>query len=200
MSLTKSSLGAKCAHLASICPALQHALARSGLPPLHRRGRNFTTLVQIICEQSVSLASARAVFARIRPGVLNITPAAIRATPALQLRAAGLTRSKVRAVQELATALLTGELDLASLSRRSDQDVIRTLSSLHGIGPWTAEVYLLFALQRDDIWPSADVALLTSIQRLLNLNERPRPIPVALLRLAGNLIEASPRAYSGTTI
>ena len=174
--MNKSSLRAKCAQLASSCPALSHALSRSGAPPLQRRAQNFATLVQIICEQSVSLASAQAVFSRIKQGVDALTPKALEETPALKLRAAGLTGSKVRTIHELANAIRLGRLDLAALKHLPDHGVTGELTNIHGIGPWTAQVYLIFALQRADVWPAADVALQTSMQRLLSLTERPSAI------------------------
>jgi len=148
-------------------------LERLGPPPLWRREPGFPTLVHMILEQQVSLASARAVFDRLLGAVPRLTPERFVALEASELRGLGFSRQKIRYCRALAEALLEGSLDLSKLERLEDEGVRRELVRLPGIGPWTAEVYLLMALGRPDVWPVGDLALAVSAQDVLGLEERP---------------------------
>ncbi|MDY7094884.1 MAG: DNA-3-methyladenine glycosylase 2 family protein [Acidobacteriota bacterium] len=148
-------------------------LERLGPPPLWRREPGFPTLVHMILEQQVSLASARAVFDRLLRSVAELTPERFAALQADELRGLGFSRQKIRYCHGLAAALLDGSLDLSKLDEMENEDVRRELVRLPGIGPWTAEVYLLMALGRPDAWPVGDLALAVAAQDVLELEERP---------------------------
>ena len=137
------------------------------------RPTGFATLVQIILEQQVSLASGRAGFQRL--AALTGSPTADRIatlTPA-DLRRAGLTRQKAEYIHRLAVATARGEFDPATLRRLGDDEARAALVSLKGIGPWSADVYLLMALRRADAWPAGDLALQIAAMEVMRLRELP---------------------------
>jgi DNA-3-methyladenine glycosylase II len=148
---------------------------RHGPPPLWDRRPGFETLVSIVLEQQVSLGSAAAALARLRAAAGAIDPVAVAGLGEAGARAAGLTRQKARFVVGLATARLTGELDLEALRTADDDDARGSLMALLGVGRWTADIYLLMALCRPDIWPDGDLALATALARLKGLDRRPTP-------------------------
>lgn len=147
--------------------------ARWGAPPLWARDPGFATLVKIILEQQVSLASAQATFDRLARAVDPLTPAGVLALDDDALRGLGFSRQKSRYVRHLAEALTAGTLDLAALATQDDDSVRRQLIALKGIGPWSAEIYLLMALRRADAWPAGDLALQVAAQEIKGLAARP---------------------------
>jgi DNA-3-methyladenine glycosylase II len=168
--------------LAAVDPDLAAIVERHGPPPLWRREPGFETLVRIVLEQQVSLASGRAAYHRLGGTVGSVSPTILAETDQEMLESAGLTRQKARYLRELGSAAATGTLDLDGLADLDDTAVRRALCAIPGVGPWTADVYLLMALRRPDVWPAADIALATSARRVKQLPERPDP--VALERLA----------------
>jgi len=171
--LTTRSLRAAAARLAATDPALAGSVARYGPPPLWARDASFASLVHLILEQQVSLASAQAAFDRLA-GALDgeVQPAALLTLSDDQLRAIGFSRQKTGYARGLAAALLDG-FDLAALTRLPDDEVRARLTSLKGIGPWTADIYLTMCLLRPDAWPHGDLALATSAHVVLDLGQRP---------------------------
>jgi DNA-3-methyladenine glycosylase II len=137
-----------------------------GPPPFWTRRPGFGTLLHIILEQQVSLASARAAYQRLLALADPVTPEQFMTFDDAALRAAGLSGQKATYGRELARALLTGSLDLAGLSRSDDDSARAALLGIKGIGPWTAEIYLLMALRRPDVWPTGDLALAIAIQHV----------------------------------
>ena len=144
-----------------------------GPPPLWRRRPSFATLVRIILEQQVSLNAARAVFNRLSVAVAPFSAVAVRRLDERILREAGLTRQKRVYIRALAEAVATGRLRLNALAAMPDNDVREALMQIKGIGPWTADIYLLMALRRADIWPRGDLALDTA---LTQIKHRGRPL------------------------
>jgi DNA-3-methyladenine glycosylase II len=134
-------------------------VARHGPPPLWARPPGFGTLIHIILEQQVSLASARAAYDRLVLRLGELTPRGVLESTDEELRADGFSRQKNRYVRALAAALEDGALDLVAVAALDDAEVRTALVALPGIGPWTAEVYLLSALRRPDTWPTGDIAL-----------------------------------------
>src|SRR5262245_26762581 len=131
------------------------ALLRSqGPPPLWGRPQGFRTLVKIILEQQVSLASADAVYRRLLASIAPFGPESVAAAGAARLRALGVTRQKAAYTVHLAGAILDGRLDLDAVARMDDAGASAALTRLPGIGPWTAQIYLLMALRRPDVWPA----------------------------------------------
>ncbi|MCS7040039.1 MAG: GrpB family protein [Caldilineales bacterium] len=161
--------------LASRDPHLAAIVAAHGPPPLWQRPPGFATLLAIILEQQVSLASAQAAFRRLRALADPLTPATFLALDDATLRTIGFSRQKTAYGRELAQALLTGALNLEVLADLDDEEALHILTRLKGIGRWTATVYLLEALLRPDVWPADDLALATAVQTALQWPRRPSP-------------------------
>ena len=157
-------------------PALRAVLARYGPPPLWAREPGFPTLVLLILEQQVSLASARAAYDRLLVMTGDPpTPEALLALTDGDLLAAGLSRQKSRYARALAAAVRDGSLDLGGLAALDDDGVDAALTALPGLGPWTATIYRLMVLGRPDAWPIHDIALAQAYAELHGLAVRPRP-------------------------
>ena len=180
--LTHEMLHAAVGDLAERDRDLAGIVERHGPPPLWARPAEFATLVFLILEQQVSLASARAAFARLRSATGTVTPAAVLRLDDADLLGIGFSRQKARYVRGLANALLDGELDLEAITMLPDDAARHTLQRLAGIGPWTADCYLLLALGRPDVWPTTDLALVSSAQAVKRLDRRPSP--AALVAMA----------------
>jgi DNA-3-methyladenine glycosylase II len=148
---------------------------RLGPPPLWAREPGYETLVRIILEQQVSLASAAAIFARLTELVVPLTPESVLPLGAEGLRPAGLTRQKSRFVHGLAGAILAGELDLGGLAELDAPTARAELLRVKGVGPWTADIYLLMALGRPDVWPVGDLALARALRDVKGLGTTPGP-------------------------
>jgi len=168
--------------LARVEPRFAHIVKRHGSPPLWPRDPGFQTLVLLMLEQQVSLAQGRAMYARIASATGAVTPANVAALGSSGLRALGVTRQKSAYLAALADRLERSDFDLDALAALSDADADAALDALHGVGPWTAQCYLLFALRRSDVFPAADLALLEAVRQLWRL--RARPSPEALARRA----------------
>ncbi|HEY8290026.1 MAG TPA: DNA-3-methyladenine glycosylase 2 family protein [Acetobacteraceae bacterium] len=156
-------------------PDLADVLTRAGPLPWRSREPGFAALLHGIVAQMVSNQAAAAIWGRLRvlPGVLD--PAGSLALPDEALRAAGLSRPKVSHARALATAFMDGTLDQERIAGMDDETAIKTIASVRGLGRWTAEVYLLFALGRLDVFPAGDVALAASVAHLKGLAVRPDP-------------------------
>jgi len=171
--LTESTLAQATRVLARRDAVLRAIVRRHGPAPMWGRRAGFATLVQIILEQQVSLASGRAAFARLERAAGDATPERIAALRPAQLRAAGLTRQKAEYVSLLARATVAGTFAPARVARLADDEARAALVALKGIGPWSADVYLLMALRRADAWPSGDLALQIAAKEVLRLRSLP---------------------------
>jgi DNA-3-methyladenine glycosylase II len=138
-----------------------------------KREPGFQTLVQIILEQQVSLASARAAFDRLLQAVPDLNPAEFLKLDDETLRECGFSRQKTRYCRNLAAAIKEGSLHLDGLETMDDDGARAELLKITGIGRWTADIYLLMALRRPDVWPMGDLALIVSVQRVKGLEEKP---------------------------
>src|SRR3954447_204520 len=146
---------------------------RYGPPPLWSREPSYATLVHLILEQQVSLASAQAAFDRLRTTLGgSIEPAGVLALSDAELRTIGFSRQKTGYVRTLASGMLEG-FDVGALAAMPEDEVRQALIAMPGIGPWTADIYLTMCLLRPDVWPHGDLALATSARDLLELDERP---------------------------
>lgn len=154
---------------------LREVIARHGPPPLWDREPGFSTLLQIILEQQVSLASARATYERLLTVVSPLTPVALLALDDAALRTAGFSRQKAAYARALASSLAAGTFDLVGLEHKDDDDARVELTRLRGIGIWSADIYLLMALRRNDVWPRSDLALATAAADVKRLERRPSP-------------------------
>ena len=170
---TEADLAHGLAALAGLCPLMAGTLAELGAPPLRRRPPGFEGLVQIVVFQQISVDAGRAIWARFANAFGTPTPDIIRDAGEDALRAAGLSRPKVRAMQAMAEAMLAGSLDLDRLDERPADEAHAHLVAVKGIGPWTADVYLLSCLGHPDAWPAGDIALQAAAGELLGLPTRP---------------------------
>jgi DNA-3-methyladenine glycosylase II len=168
--LTRATLTSAVAHLTRRDRGLARIVRTHGVPPLWARPPGFATLVRIILEQQVSLASARAMYGRVAnqlPGGWT-TKAVLRGGTA-SLMSRGITRQKAGYIVALATRIEGGDLVLRRLARGGDDHACEQLIACPGIGPWTAGIYLLMALRRPDVWPPGDVALQNALGRMLGV-------------------------------
>lgn len=173
MVLTPESLHAALDALAAGEPAFAAALKRAGYPEPRVRDRGYATLLRTIVGQQVSVAAAASIWARLEAQIGDLTdPATTAAATDEQLRAAGLSRQKVAYARSLAEEVTSGRLDFAHLPE-DDEEAIAALTRIKGIGRWSAEIYLLFAEGRPDIWPAGDLAVQIEIGRILGHEARP---------------------------
>jgi DNA-3-methyladenine glycosylase II len=173
MNLTNDLLIAAADTLAAQDPDLAGIIARFGYPPLWPREAGFPTLLKVILEQQVSLASAQATYDRLLVVVGELTPESLLALDDETLRGVGFSRQKARYGRLLAEAVQSGSLDIDVLPGLDDESVRVELQKITGIGPWTAEVYLLMVLLRPDVWPRGDIALATAAWQVKGLPARP---------------------------
>lgn len=169
------SLSAQCAIMRSI-------YAETGTPPLRDFAADFAGLAKIITGQQLSTASASAIWTRVSAAIQPFDAARILTLDDAAFAALGLSRPKIRTLKAVASAIDVDGFDIAGLSHEPDDVVIARLTSLHGVGPWTADIYLLFALRRADAFPAGDLALQLAVQRLMHLEEK--PTPAALIQIA----------------
>jgi DNA-3-methyladenine glycosylase II len=164
--MTEQELLDGSAILAARDPDLARALERLGPPPLWNREPGFPTLVHIILEQQVSLASARAAFDKLVSRISPLEPTSLLELDDRELKAIGFSGQKGRYCRELARAVLDSSLDPDALVSLTDDQVRTELTKVTGIGRWTADIYLLMALGRPDVWPRGDLALHKAVRDL----------------------------------
>ena len=167
--------------LASRCPHLAIVHEKYGPPPLWDRPQGFSTLLQIILEQQVSLASAKACFDKLCRRVGDVTPESLLRSTDAELKTDGFSRQKTSYARHLAEAMIANRIDFASLNSMHDADVKIELIKLKGVGEWTSDIYLLMAMLRPDVMPKGDVALHTAWHKLSN---EPRPTSDEFLVIA----------------
>jgi DNA-3-methyladenine glycosylase II len=170
---TEDDIDAGISALVTSDPRLDAVLAVAGRPTLRRRPGGFTGLASIVVSQQLSTASANAIWTKLAAAVNPFEPAAVRRARPARLARAGLSAPKNRALKAIATAVDKGTLDLAGLVDQPADDAHRTLTAVHGIGPWTADIYLLFCLGHADAWPAGDLALQEAARIAFALPARP---------------------------
>jgi DNA-3-methyladenine glycosylase II len=154
-------------------PVFAAILAGAGPPRFRRRRNGFATLLHIILEQQVSIDAAAAMHRRLSNACRPLTPEAFLTLDSALLRACGFSRQKMGYARSLAEKVCSGEFDFARLAEADDEPAQAALLSLKGIGRWSSEVYMLFALGRADIWPAADLGLQIAVGEQLMLSARP---------------------------
>ena len=174
--LDETSFAAAAVQLCDSDPDLAAIVERHGVPDFWQRDPGFPTLVLLILEQQVSLASAKAAYDRLAARLGQVTPAGLLASTDENLRADGFSRQKARYVRALSAALDDGSLNLEGIASLEDEEVRTALVALPGIGAWTAECYLLSALRRPDVWPTGDIALQEGARRAKGLEARPNAL------------------------
>jgi DNA-3-methyladenine glycosylase II len=177
-----------CAALSAADPALAAAIARLGRCTLLRGrlpGGSFGALARSICFQQLAGAAARTIhgrFAALYDG--RPTPAAVAATPDDVLRSVGLSAAKAASIKDLAAKSLDGTVPLRGWNRMADDEIVDRLVTVRGIGPWTAHMFLIFQLNRPDVWPTGDLGVRAGYGRMHGLDGPPTP---AVLGLAGEI-------------
>jgi DNA-3-methyladenine glycosylase II len=170
---TEADLDLALASLAKADPRFAQALSLAGRPPLRRRADGFAGLASIVVSQQLSTASAKAIWERLNAAFQPFDHTAVQRARPAKLARAGLSAAKIRTLKAVAKAIDRGELDLPGLVHRPADEAHAILTALHGIGPWTADIYLLFCLGHADAWPAGDLALQEATRLLLALDARP---------------------------
>ncbi len=170
---TDADLAAGRAALDAQAPRPAPVLARPGMPALRRRDAGFEGLCRIVCGQQLSTASAAAIWGRVAAAFDPFHHDALRRSRAERLARLGLSRPKIKTLKAVSAAIAKGHIDLDALGRMEADQAHAALTALHGIGPWTADIYLLFCLGNADAWPAGDLALQEAVRIAFNLRQRP---------------------------
>lgn len=171
--LSEENLKKICLQIAESDADLALIYEKYGTPPLWAREATFSTLVHIILEQQVSLASALSAFNKLEEKLIEITPENLLSLSDEELKACYFSRQKTVYARELAKAVLEGSLNLDNLKNLSDAEAKHELKKIKGIGDWTADIFLLMALLRPDVMPKGDLALHVAYKKLKNLEHAP---------------------------
>ena len=161
------------AALTGACPHLARVHALTGNPPLRKRPKGFEGLSRVVVGQQLSIASADAIWKRVRARVQPFEATTLLVIPDNDLRKTGLSRSKVGTLREVAVAIEAGRLKLDALAGEPEDAIHAELTSIKEIGPWTADIYIMFSLARADAWSPGDLALQYAVKDALLLAERP---------------------------
>jgi DNA-3-methyladenine glycosylase II len=170
---TETEFDSALAALTQIEPRFGALLAEAGRPPLRRRPGGFARLAAAVVSQQLSTASAGAIWGRLAASFDPFEPQAIIRARAARLARLGLSAPKIRALKEIARAIASGKLALSGLADLAAEDAHAALTAVHGIGPWTADIYLLSCLGHADAWPSGDLALQEAARLAFGLRARP---------------------------
>lgn len=179
--MNKQHIAIALAELARIDSDVARALESVGLPEPRIRPQGFETLLSTIVSQQISTQAAKAIMGRVRALLPQPSAAAILALEDKALREAGLSFRKIEYAKGLAQAVQSGRLDIVGLAAASNEEAIETIMTLRGFGRWSAEIYLMFSLQREDIFPADDLALQVALGRLKNLDQKPTPKQASIL-------------------
>jgi DNA-3-methyladenine glycosylase II len=172
---SKSHLEGAARTLAEHCTVMRAIHARTGTPPLRDFTADFAGLAKIVTGQQLSAASAKAIWSRVEAGIVPFDATTIHATSDARLASLGLSSAKIRTLKGVAAAVLNDGLDFDALASSPDDVIIERLTALHGIGPWTADIFLLFALRRADAFAPGDLALQLAVQHHFKIKKRPTP-------------------------
>lgn len=161
--------------ISSVDKDVATALATFGYPEPRLRPAGIETFFSIVVGQQLSTHAAAAIIGRAHELMPELNAETILSKSDEELRSIGLSKQKIAYIKGMANAIIAGEFDPDSLSELDDKTAIETITNLKGFGPWSAEIYLMFSLQRTDIFPSGDLALLVALQKLKGLDEKPTP-------------------------
>lgn len=158
-----------CGHLSATDTHLKTIIDVHGHPPMWKRKHGFETLIHIILEQQVSLASAKAALKKLKEKIGTVTPSKVLALTDAELKACYFSRQKIIYAKHLAQAISSKQLNLKELAYAPDEEVRTSLKKIKGIGDWTVDVYLMMVLQRTDLFPLGDIALVNSLKEVKSL-------------------------------
>jgi DNA-3-methyladenine glycosylase II len=170
---TEDDLKAGVAALIALDPRMRAVFEVAGHPPLRKRPGGFPGLAAIVCAQQLSTASAAAIWGRLIAAFDPFDHDVLRRARNDRLARLGLSAPKIRAMKAIAKAVGSGALDLEALAQQPADDAHAALTAVHGIGPWTADIYLLFCLGHADAWPAGDLALQEAMRLTFKLKTRP---------------------------
>jgi DNA-3-methyladenine glycosylase II len=171
--LTEDNLREGVKYLTQIDPHLAKVVSKYGSPPIWEREPGFPTLIKIILEQQVSLASAQAAYDKLIETVKTLTPETFMVLSSEDLKRIGFSSQKTKYGRILAQSIIDEHLNMDSLNHLTDDEIHDKLTSIKGIGPWTAGIYSLMALKRPDVWPRGDLALLKAMKEVKELQTLP---------------------------
>ena len=181
--LTPGDLESALDSIADVDKDISSAITTVGYPEPRNRSAGFETFVSTVVSQQLSTKAADTIFSRVKAVVPELSPVGLLSTSVEDLRGAGLSGRKVEYLQGLAEATISGEFDPVALESMDDEEAIQSIVQLRGFGKWTAKIYLMFSLSRNDIFPEDDLALLVALQHLKGLDERPTPMQALDLTL-----------------
>ena len=170
---SEAALAEGLAELRRIDPAIGRLVEGGAYPPVRKRPAGFLGLVSIVVAQQVSTASAAAILGRLQAALPDMSAEAVASASDAELLGAGLSRNKLRTIRAISAAVVAGELPLDGLGDLPGEEAHAALTSVHGVGPWTADIYLLFCLGHPDIFPAGDLALQEAVRLVLGLEARP---------------------------
>lgn len=169
----EADVAAGVTRLLALEPRFAAVVTAHGHPPLRQAGASLEGLLRIVTDQLISRQAGTAIWRRIEAKLSPFEPVAIARKREASLMKLGLSGAKARSFKAIAAAVADGRLDFASLKMLSDEEILRRLTALNGIGPWTADIFLLTAMGRSDAWPAGDLALQVAAQHLFELKTRP---------------------------
>ncbi len=184
----QSNFHTLCNQLAKEHPVFNTIIVRYGYPPLWHRPNTFETLVHVILEQQVSLSSALAALKKLQDRIEQITPSRLLLLTDQELRACYVSRQKIVYIKNLAEAILGGQLNLEQLPELPEEEIRKQLTQLKGIGTWTSDIYLMMVLNRPDVFPAGDLAVVRTMKMLM-------PFPPEVTRLELTAIAEAWRPY-----
>ena len=170
---TEADLKEGVAYLCEREPAFQKVLNATGLPPLRRKSGGLAGLIEIITGQLISIHAAAAIWQRLEASLAPFDAAILAELDDSAYIACGLSRPKIRTIRAVLAHIKDGKLSLTNLEVAENREIFKALTDIKGIGPWTAQIYLLTSLGRRDVWPVGDLALQESAKLLFNLDNRP---------------------------
>lgn len=183
-SFNKNTFHSICDHLGKKDAHLQSIINQYGYPPMWRRTNSFSSLIHIILEQQVSLASAKAAFIKLKEKVGKIIPENLLELSDEEMKACYFSRQKIVYARHLADTILSGKINLAKLRQLSNDEIRTQLKQVKGIGDWTVDIYLLFVLQRTDIFPHGDLAMMNALKEVKR--KKPHTSKEDIIKLSAN--------------
>ena len=170
---TKNDIKKFTGHLVKQCEYMNDIYQKVGLPPLRKGNKGFGGLLRIIVGQQLSIASANAIWEKTQMAVPSPTAHKIQALTDAQLRQCGISRPKIKTIRALCSTITSKKLIFSRLQDMDEQLIHKNLTAIHGVGPWTADIYMMFCMGRVNAWAPGDLALQYAIQSIFKLDKKP---------------------------